>query len=284
MASMGRSANGGVWVYDFSLRRITLLDPDGGLDAVVTLEPGLNRLNMLGRSLDGGFVLAQSWSPERLDATKTEGLRRDSVVYARFAPDGSLLDTLVLSLGREIALAVDPSSGRMTMGTPPFARSTERVMTDEYLYIGEENSYEIAQYDLSGRLLRLIRMPAVDLHITDAMKRDYKEAQIIDTPQEERAGMREYLDAIPVAPSLPAHGYMRVDSESRLWVSSYPAFVGNSRFFDVFGLGGRWITRVDVPDGFDPMVIGADWVLGVGRDELGVETVRLYGLARLGGA
>ena len=48
--------------------------------------------------------------------------------------------------------------------------------------------------------------------------------------------------------------------------------------WSVFDAQGRWLGDVTLPARFSPMDIGADYVLGVARDEDGVETVAMYTL------
>jgi hypothetical protein len=48
----------------------------------------------------------------------------------------------------------------------------------------------------------------------------------------------------------------------------------------VFDPDGSMIARLSMPGGFLPTQIGDDFVLGITRDELDVEHVRLYGLHR----
>jgi hypothetical protein len=48
--------------------------------------------------------------------------------------------------------------------------------------------------------------------------------------------------------------------------------------YDVFGPDGRWLGLAHPPKGVQPLEIGADYFLGLRRDDLGVEHVELYDL------
>jgi len=48
----------------------------------------------------------------------------------------------------------------------------------------------------------------------------------------------------------------------------------------VFDPGGRWLGEMTLPEGFRVFEIGKDYALGVYRDELGIEHVRMYGLVK----
>lgn len=79
----------------------------------------------------------------------------------------------------------------------------------------------------------------------------------------------------------PAHGpALQLDDEGNLRVVEYgmPGETGNTR--TVISREGVWLGSVELPLGFSPSHIGPDFVLGVWRDELEVEHVRLYGLVK----
>jgi len=65
-----------------------------------------------------------------------------------------------------------------------------------------------------------------------------------------------------------------------IWVADY-SFPGHpAEAWSVFDTSGVWLGKVATPGGFEIFEIGADYLLGVYRDDLTVEQVRLYGLRR----
>ena len=85
-----------------------------------------------------------------------------------------------------------------------------------------------------------------------------------------------------------------VDGEEFLWVRDYDPAVHavNAGGLGRTGPGGVWtvlnrngavVATVSMPADFEPSSIDADYVLGVRRDELDVESVRVYRVQRLGG-
>ena len=56
----------------------------------------------------------------------------------------------------------------------------------------------------------------------------------------------------------------------------------SSGLHDVFRPDGRYLGTVKMPHGLDKVEIGPDYVLGVTRDDLGVEFVRMFRLDRGG--
>jgi hypothetical protein len=77
---------------------------------------------------------------------------------------------------------------------------------------------------------------------------------------------------------MPVHSDLIVDAHDRLWVRIYspPWEVTNDWW--VFDHDGRWQGTVSLPPELAPFNLGADYVLGLRTDALGVEYVELYGL------
>jgi hypothetical protein len=70
------------------------------------------------------------------------------------------------------------------------------------------------------------------------------------------------------------------DPDGNLWVLAYTRPGDERRSWTVFAPEGRALGTVETPPGLRIMEIGADYVLGVWRDDLDVEHVRMYRLDR----
>jgi hypothetical protein len=95
--------------------------------------------------------------------------------------------------------------------------------------------------------------------------------------------MRRHLAEWPRAEHKPAISDLVVDDLGHVWVGEYRAFWMKSeapRSWTVFDPDGRMLGRVPLPSTFVPLHIGPDFVLGVWRDDVDVEHVRVYPLAR----
>jgi hypothetical protein len=89
------------------------------------------------------------------------------------------------------------------------------------------------------------------------------------------------LDNVEVPERLPAFERLLVDDDAaNLWVqrTAWPGSVPAE--WDVFDAEGQMLGTVQMPAGFRATQIGADFVLGVWRDEDGVEYVRMYRLSK----
>lgn len=119
-------------------------------------------------------------------------------------------------------------------------------------------------------------------------------------PPDVRATLRVDDDRFSVPDSLAIARHHFFDALGYLWVLRAPAgdddgvlievtgpdgsLMGtmrtNSGLHDVFRPDGRYLGTVKLPHGLDKIEIGPDYVLGVARNEIGVEIVRMFGLDR----
>jgi len=106
---------------------------------------------------------------------------------------------------------------------------------------------------------------------------------VVDSPlaPEARGALLTALDRMG-ARSLdaPAH-IVRVTEAGLLWVSSWTSSDAPVEW-TVYDLTGVPVARLETPAGFEVHEVGLDWLLGVGRDSLDVQYLRIYELDRGG--
>ncbi|MEJ2217098.1 MAG: hypothetical protein P8099_10835 [Gemmatimonadota bacterium] len=286
MSGMGPAAGDSVWVYDYSLRRFTIVPADGGTPRVVALRVDLPTLVAVGRTSDGDWVMGESWAASRLAGgagtreAPHEGLRRDPVAYIRVGPDGTLRDTLGMFPGRELELRIDPDAGRMMMINVPFARVSSHAMRGDRVFIGDQSTFQVGEYRPDGRVVALIRIPGMDLTLTDADVAKALQNALAGIPERARPGIRALWRSYSMPPTKPAYSRLLVDADGDLWVAASARRPATAERWRVFDAGGRWLGVVAVPPRFRITWIDDAGVLGVERDSLDVERVSLYGLSR----
>ena len=93
---------------------------------------------------------------------------------------------------------------------------------------------------------------------------------------------RKELRSLQVAEHLPAFAAVRADALDYLWVYEYeaPGEETPGVLFTIFDPEGRVLGYFETPEGMALLEIGADFILGKVRDELGVESVQLWRLER----
>jgi hypothetical protein len=168
------------------------------------------------------------------------------------------------------------------------------------LIYGWPASYEIGFFDQTGRPLRKVRRSWEPLPVTEEDKSAWASLLLeVDalqgrelTPARRRS--REVQIARQIHPEYHAvFDRLLVDQTGHLWVRhQHPRMEYYSRrhivnfpyglSWDVFEPSGRWVTTVTVPGSIDIHDIGEDYILGVWKDELEIEYVRMYSLDRGG--
>ncbi|MGD2152285.1 MAG: hypothetical protein PVG79_03400 [Gemmatimonadales bacterium] len=278
---LGYGPGDSIWVFDYGNRRFTVLTVDGEVARTLTLDPTLSNVTAVGRLADGWFVVREFWSSARGDAAAIPlGLVRDPAAVARYAADGARMDTIGLFLGREIYVSTE--DGRGVMSTPLFAHITSAAVHVNDIFIGDQEDFEVGVYTADGTLRRIIRLTGVDLRVTrDDIERAI-ERRLARVSAERRTMMRAQLDAMDIPETRPAYSRLLVDSESALWVGDYAPYPEDPVLWRVFDADGRLVTVLEVPERFRVFDVGADWILGVWRDDLDVERIRLYRLRKDG--
>ncbi|MFQ5746216.1 MAG: hypothetical protein ACE5HF_03225 [Gemmatimonadota bacterium] len=103
--------------------------------------------------------------------------------------------------GRELYLASE--DGRVTMGPPPFGRSSSQALRGDRLVVGDQAAFEIGEYTIDGALERILRIPSADLSIGEADVARWKEAVLARELPGRRAALRASLDARTVPKTRP---------------------------------------------------------------------------------
>jgi hypothetical protein len=221
------------------------------------------------------------WDRIRAGITPPGQTDRAHALVLRYRPEGGSADTLATVLANEYA--VIERDGRPSTMYPPLGRRLAYAVTDKGLYVGSQESFQILQYSPTGRLLSILRGPALDLTITaadlDAMREDLLANSRAD-PAAARRSVDEYLSTTPRPENRSAYGRLVVDSSGVLWVSEgyHPYRVPT--LWGAIDLDRGHVARITIPERFEPYEIGNDYILGRWRDETGVEYVRQYSLRR----
>jgi hypothetical protein len=272
-------AGDSIVAYDAGQRRFAVFDDPGTFvrvfaPAAVGDRPLIPRPVAL---LDDGAVLATRSAMLAGAPPTSVNLLRDTVAFVRIGRDGSARELPARVPGDERMLRI--TEGVIEILTPPFAPRLVVAARGDRLYAARGGGYELAQYDTTGRLLRLARLPGEMRRVTaeDVEARiEQTTSAVTDAGARQRAaaGLRE----LPVPERMPAIARLLVDDEDRLWAMDFLAPRDTVATWRVLDADGGYLGTVSVPRTLTVHEIASGQVLGVFRDENDVEQVRAYAM------
>ncbi len=232
---------------------------------------------------DGGFVLFSvgAFGPG-------EGARRPAAPSYRLTPAGEVAAELGSFPGFQ-----SYSSEQTGVTLYPFGADTYGAMSGDALVVGTAEAPELRYYGPDGDLRRIVRWPDHDRAVQGPLVERWDSMQtswLEPMPEPRRRMMREMFDRIPRPDRFPAYDGVISGADGRVWVGEYVGVIElantpidvrvPARRWLVFDAGGALTATVETPAGFQPHAASGARVWGVYRDELDVESVRAYTVAR----
>lgn len=263
-------------VLDFGLYRVSFFDTDGVFSRSIRFGEGGNDMPFpMGMFGDGTF-LALSSGKDDGEYEADLGSIRDRVEHRLYGRDGRLLRNLATLDGSELYRAVRPDGSGATTSPQHGLRSWAVAGSDAWFYGGSE-SFEIQEWSLEGELLKILRLEREPRSMPPEVVADWEDRLQRMNPQ-----AKAFWTPIPLPDRLPAYEQIILDRAGNLWMAEYQV-LDETPLWQVFAPDGHWLGAVAMPPGGRISEIGSDYVLGTWRDEMDVETVRMYGLQKPGG-
>ncbi|MFN2317256.1 MAG: hypothetical protein ABR551_06725 [Gemmatimonadales bacterium] len=202
----------------------------------------------------------------------------------------TLLDPVAAS-HRQLATVEGPEELVLIGGNwtyPAFGLSPVLAARDSIIVYGSSERFEAQVMDVRGRVIRTVGLPRSRQPVTDSLQRLYEYDITRRLIEFARSTGRDTLAVIeggvrqrPVfADSVPAIGTITLDQDLNIWVSEYGLRENPATLWFVFSIAGDLLSEVEVPAGFRIFEVGADWILGVQRDQDGLERVHVHRLVK----
>jgi len=265
--------------FDWNLRRVSLFSPTGELvrSFLLTVPGNSGFLSPVGTLGDGRFLVQKN--VVFMSGKVSTGASRDSVTFYVADSVGTLVDTVGTFIGSERYVMADKNM--MSVTSLAFGRESYMAACDSSVVFGANDTYAFEQLDPTGRLERIVRRTHETVPVTNADISAYKDEQIAEATDANWRRLEErMLAAMPYATTMPAYNALRTDALGNVWVQEYTAPGDSSNVWTVFNREGWMLGPVTVPHGFQVRDIGADYVLGLWKDENDVEHVMEYGLRK----
>jgi len=268
----GLMSCGGDAIYAFDLNwQLKVYDTAGALQREHTmLQPGVSRSPYaLSCSSSGNFVMS-GWG----DMMAQPGFyQATSPVYVLDGSGGVLSE-----LGEFISS--ERIASERGSRPHPFGRAVSFAMNDDEVYVGTGEAMQLLVYGLDGELRRIVRGPSPDLAIRSEHVAAYRESVMRNVREAQRAATERELRDMPMPERFPAFTETRMARDGHVWLRRFVPPGGAGAPWSVFAADGAYLGDVEMPEGLRVTEIGGDYVLGVHRDDMDVERVRLYRIGK----
>ena len=203
----------------------------------------------------------------------------DSLRFSSYGRDGTF----------GVTLAVMPSAprwglkfgGTLTFPYIPFSADPSYATAGDHFLLSNGSEPELRSYKSDGTLERVVKLGRATRTVTDNDKLRLR-TKLLDESIDgnDRRRIESFLAEVPMGSSLPVYQAILGDDEHNAWLEVYRAPGDEAVRWDVITADGLWLGTVGMPQRFRPTHIGVSFVLGVKRDELGVERIQRYKLIR----
>lgn len=276
---------GAVWprgdtieAFDGDLRRITRFFPDGAID-VVALDA-----NRAAQAAVPG-ALRDGWALVAVAEVGVNG--RDQMVVHRFGLDGAYTGEVA-----QVGGMVRYSSSQVS-GPGPLSPRAVFAVHEEEVYAAETLTPAIQVFDTTGSLIREIAWKPETSESPEMAFASVLDAVAARAGTNRGAATRQRLEGFPVPDRMSCFWDVIVDNLGFVWVRPYEAqwhsvYLGGA-INGGAGPGGEWLVfspegvsvgSVKMPPTLEPTQITEDAVVGIERDEYGVEFVRVHSVVR----
>jgi len=207
-------------------------------------------------------------------------------ILLRIADDGSALDTVATLDGvGQIQADYQAVRGGVSIGARwlHLGPMTDMEVVGSEVVLGTASDHQVVYMDPTAQVRRIIRWPGPDLVLTAADRDAFVEWQVEAARArgvEDLANLRAMARELPLTDRYPAYWGIRADAEGNLWIRDRNELGQRDERFMVLDPSGRLLGEVAMPEGFRTLQIDAHQVLGLWRDDLGVEHIQVYELLK----
>ena len=270
-------------------QRISRFDPGGTLLGTGTLAgvEGMDMVTPVGPAGPATFLSrVRSLTMPGISESPLESLEEafggdeaPPEYFVRYSLDGAPIDTVARHPGVNMSVSASGSGNTMSLDLlrVPFSPEPSARGSDRGVVVTAGTRYEVGVFDDTGALIRIVRLAEPPTPRTDEHLEAYVRNSGNPFAQDEasiRTMVANYQE-MPLPETLPAYTDLRTADSGELWARRYHLRGAPAFRWDIFGADGRYLGRVAVPSSFAVEEVGRGQVVGVSRDDLGVERVEV---------
>jgi hypothetical protein len=234
--------------------------------------------SITGRMADGAFLFTIGIAPPEKVA-KFEGLVEYNGFVLRRTAESTAFDTI--ARGKAGQSFVQPAAPSFRQYPFPFGRTAQIAVGPTRFYYADTHTTEIGVYGPRGERMGSVRIRGSGRALSGSDFQRWVDEDVAKRATEQaKLDAREGYKQIPPPARTPEFAALKLDDDGNLWVRRYGPPWDPSPDWDVHTADGAPLANVKLPQRFEPMHIGRDFVLGVRKDALDVEHVELYRLTR----
>jgi len=260
-----------LWAGDYRPWRFNVFTREGEWMRAVQMNPIYGNPSRRGGVLDNGVSIntVESWIAERDFRTP------DTVTVEAHGRDGERLAVL----DRILHTTYGPG-GMYQL----FTASAVVEAGGSTIALGRTSEPEIRLLNEEMQLRRVLRWTVADQEVRGADVRAWRDNYIRsrggrDSPNWRPSDEDVVSDDVPAADEFPAFSSARIGRDGRVWVLPYQRPRGERVRWMGFEPDGEFLCHLEYShSGLTLYEFGADYWLGVQADELGIETVVVFGL------
>ena len=273
-----------LWASDYTPWRFNVFSVDGAFDRSVQPRDFSLWVGVRGGVLDGGTSINVTQAPPGAGGSAS-GAAVNFLVIAH-GPDGTVLDTLETLPGGSLVSLPDSDWGGFL--PPLFDPSSLVAAGSSTIAMTTAREPEVRLLDEELQLRHLVRWSEPDREVTDSHVKAYREEYIDQFggpgSQGWSAGNDAYVsDRRPVAELFPTASDLTIGRDGRIWLKRYERPREEASWM-AFNANGDFSCHFRPVPELTPFECGADYLLGLQRDGLGVERVVMYELEERSGA
>ena len=291
-------------VFDRFHSRISVFDSDGELAGTTALDAGAPvGARMQAGPLAGGwtaqgrFVASRSiYELPRLAANSPRQVTPMDTIYTSrptaaelffFDAAGTVVSKVSDLMGTEKARLLEWETNVSSISLSSiqvdvsFLKTLEVAVASNVVAFGNTAKYEIRLLNSEGQEVATIRRPGEPSEVTETDRERWIEDRLtgIGDPKTRRS-RRSLLETLELPTTVPQFRSLAIQEGGRIWVEEFriPAEANGPSTWQVYDSAGAHLGEAVLPAGFRPFSITRDEVMGLWRDELDVEFIRVYEL------
>ncbi len=282
LGSLGLVGPDTLFAWDPSRMRLSFFSPEGTVHASVDARDVGGGWPPEADPLSTRTALLTQHVVDRVGGSDAGILPRADSIVLHLATDGVLADTIGRFPGLDRALVRSEMAPGMVLATNvpiPFGNVTVGRVAGARIVLARSDRGELRILDEAGRLEEIRRYPNLGGRRTPAaIEAAAAEFEVHFSGAQSRRHFDELIEATSATDRVPPFTDLRASESGGVWLRAVPTETDAPPAWWVVAPDGLLAVRVELPAGFQLLHAGDQVVLGVVRDEMGVERVVRYGL------